>query len=336
MYVRLSCVSLLDLNLAAQESKLLGDVNSEFYCENDDDSSGLGDLEGAIQANGMRNILPWELRVLTVRLQAIGYRDMRAGVIGYYELAREGRQSVARLHRLKKEHFETEEDESAKEGQHAQRDEIIWHQRLKELGIMVGNALIEMGDLAAARRHLESLAVADGKVKSSDETLLACLTLLSLQMGDIPLAERHLVALKSSQHSDPSSPPPLPLLLSTILGTLFSLSQSSSHESVTHFRTLLSSLPPSSPHIRLLTNNIAVCLLYEASIDEAIPLLENLLEEYPESVKTMPFNLATMYELTGERAMKKKMDFAERLNRRLIERGEGGLGERGMGDALKL
>lgn len=40
--------------------------------------------------------------------------------------------------------------------------EGMWKERLKELGVFVANALIEMGDLGAAARHLETLRPRDG------------------------------------------------------------------------------------------------------------------------------------------------------------------------------
>ncbi len=77
VHVRLACLCLIKEHaLAAQESKVLGDLNSAFY------------------RHPLTNVhlVPWELRLLVVRLTALGYGEWRKGVMGYYELARECRE----------------------------------------------------------------------------------------------------------------------------------------------------------------------------------------------------------------------------------------------------
>lgn len=78
--------------------------------------------------------MPWELRVLAVRLNAVGAGDWRRALGAYYELAAEARRGV-----LKGEERE------------------VWERRLKELGVRVANALVEIGDWDGALRHLEGL-----------------------------------------------------------------------------------------------------------------------------------------------------------------------------------
>lgn len=341
VYVRLACLSLLDLNLAAQESKVLGDVNSEFYhtgtvgVEGEKGDVDYNDGDGEKSKGGhdvRRNILPWELRVLAVRLQAIGYGDARAGVVGYYELAREAREMIGMIRRSKQKGHASKGDEGEEEkgSEEEEEEEAIWHRRLKELGIMVGNALIEMGDLAAAKWHLETLAPPEDKAAAKDEMLSAQLALLSLQMGDIQSAERHLASFQTKTSESPQSP-------SALLNPLISISQSFPDSSTSQLRTILSSLASSSPYIPLVTSNLAISLLYDARIEDAIPLLEDLMEQHSEVVKGVGFNLATMYELTGERAAGKKLEFANAIDKRLEMRGEAGIGERGItGGVFKL
>ncbi len=80
VYTRLACLTLIDATpLAAQEVKALEDLNSAFY---------LDDITGA-------HLVPWELRVLNVRLQAMGFGDPRRAVMSYYDLAREARSQIA-------------------------------------------------------------------------------------------------------------------------------------------------------------------------------------------------------------------------------------------------
>ena len=80
LYTRLACLTLIDATpLAAQEVKALEDLNSTFYI---DETTRL-------------HVVPWELRVLNVRLQAMGFGDPRRAVMSYYDLAREARMHLA-------------------------------------------------------------------------------------------------------------------------------------------------------------------------------------------------------------------------------------------------
>ncbi|OAA54631.1 Tetratricopeptide-like helical [Cordyceps fumosorosea ARSEF 2679] len=82
LYARLACLTLIDATpLAAQEVKALEDLNSaRTYV---DDATG-------------EHLVPWALRVLNVRLQALGFGDPRRAVMSYHDLAREARERVAR------------------------------------------------------------------------------------------------------------------------------------------------------------------------------------------------------------------------------------------------
>ncbi|ROW16706.1 hypothetical protein VPNG_01534 [Cytospora leucostoma] len=152
LYVRLSCLTLIDATqVAAQEVRALEDINSAFYMD---------DVTGA-------HLVPWELRVLVVRLQALGFGDPRRAVMGYYELAREARSKIAGALAA--------HDNSASE---------VWKERLVELGIKVAGALIEMDDLAGAKHHLAGLKNrADGKLSMAK-------ALLWLHLGDTTAARR--------------------------------------------------------------------------------------------------------------------------------------------------
>lgn len=135
--------------MAAQEARALEDVNSAFYT---DDATGA-------------HVVPWALRVLAVRLQALGFGDPRRAVMGYYELAREARSEVARR------------AASARDGE-------VWKARLAELGVKVAGALVEMGDLAGAKDHLAGLKDrAGGKLSMAK-------ALLWLHLGDTAAARR--------------------------------------------------------------------------------------------------------------------------------------------------
>lgn len=137
--------------MAAQEVKALEDLNSSTYRD---------DLSG-------RHLVPWELRVLAVRLQGIGFSDPRKGVMGYYDLAREARIEMSKL--------------SAEEG--SEEKEKL-ERKLGDLGIRVASALVEMEDLDGAAHHLSTLG------SSSDPQLEFTKALLWLRVGDLDAAQR--------------------------------------------------------------------------------------------------------------------------------------------------
>src|SRR5690606_36106377 len=101
-YIRLACLCLINAtDLACAEVKHLQDLSAPWY----------KDAQG-------KCLLPWELRVLAVRLQALGYEDWRRGIVQYYELGKECRAE-----------YLSASTESQKE---------MWRQRLAELGVRVG------------------------------------------------------------------------------------------------------------------------------------------------------------------------------------------------------
>ncbi|KHN96118.1 Tetratricopeptide-like helical [Metarhizium album ARSEF 1941] len=147
LYTRLVCLTLIDATpLAAQEVKALEDLsNVRTYV---DDKTG-------------EHLIPWELRVLNVRLQALGFGDLRRAIMSYYDLAREAREHIGRAI--------AKHDNSASE---------LWKARLHELGVKVAGALIDMDDLSGAAHHLKSLRdKGDGKIALSK-------ALLWLHLGD--------------------------------------------------------------------------------------------------------------------------------------------------------
>lgn len=152
LYTRLSCLTLIDATqIAAQEARALEDINSASFV---DEISG-------------EHLVPWELRVLVVRLQAMGFGDPRRAVMSYYDLAREARGRIAVA--------AAAHDHSASE---------LWKERLVELGMKVAGALVEMDDLAGAAGHLAGLR------ERSDGKLAMAKALLWLHLGDTDAARR--------------------------------------------------------------------------------------------------------------------------------------------------
>lgn len=153
LYTRLACLTLIDAtSLAAQEVKALEDLNNtRLYV---DESTG-------------EHLVPWELRVLNVRLQALGFGDTRRSVMSYHDLAREARDRIAKA-----------------AARHDNTDRELWKTRLHELGIKVAGALVEMDDLPGAASHLNSMRDrGDGKIALSK-------ALLWLHLGDVGSARK--------------------------------------------------------------------------------------------------------------------------------------------------
>ncbi len=247
--------------------------------------------------------------------------------MGYYDLARDAR---------------VEARKAATDG-----ERNLWRERLKDLGVRVGNALIEMGDLAAARRHLETLR--NGTDKEGDSILDSRLALLCLQLGDVGTARRYTNAATSGDAAEKST--------NVVLKPLLSMAEGRYEDAAAKWRAL-----SEGQHAVLATQNLAVCLLYLGRIDEVsafpiafylyhsrqIPrwkvswlkqvqtsqLLTRLVEE-GHSFHALTFNLAAVYELCTERSRARKMELAEKVAGMMKlgpEEGEGeGEGEEGQG-----
>ncbi|KAF9765611.1 hypothetical protein IL306_002078 [Fusarium sp. DS 682] len=148
LYTRLACLTLIDATpLAAQEVKALEDLN---------------DIRKYVDETTGEHLVPWELRVLNVRLQSLGFGDYRRAVMSYHDLAREARDRISKA--------AAQHDNSARE---------LWKARLHDLGIQVAGALIEFEDLTGAAHHLNTLRDrGDGKMALAK-------ALLWLHLGDV-------------------------------------------------------------------------------------------------------------------------------------------------------
>ncbi|MCJ1335226.1 hypothetical protein MMC09_000494, partial [Bachmanniomyces sp. S44760] len=279
LYTRLACLTLINATqLASQEVKALEDLNSPFYRAGD----GTGE-----------HVVPWELRILSVRLQSIGFGDARRGVMGYYELAGECRGEVRKR---------GNEDKEGRE---------IWKTRLRDLGVRVGNALIEMGDLDGARRFLEGFR--DGQAQSGtdieeDEKLTSRLVLLYLKLGDVVAARRLVVGEEENNRRAKG-------LTTQVLIPLLSMAEGNFEAAVNEWSSLLEESSEGSMDANLkamITQNMAVCLLYVGRLDEAQSHLASLVSS-GQSFHALTFNLSTIYELCTEKSRSKKTDLAEKL-----------------------
>ncbi|KAI8937116.1 hypothetical protein NX059_006330 [Plenodomus lindquistii] len=268
VHVRLACLCLLqEHQLAAQESKVLGDLNSGFYRH---------PLTNA-------HLVPWDLRLLVVRLSALGYGEWRKGIMGYYELARECRESILKA---------TSESEKS-----------LWRSRLRDCGIRVANVLVEMGDLEGAGRHLGTLASTDDTADTTKaREILLMETLVWLRVGDIQAARRCL------SHATAQSPDEL---IDGTLHALMQLADSDYEAAASSFQALHEKIPEDA----MVAQNLAVCLLYTGHIQDAKNVLSRLVGESP-PFHSLVLNLSTIYELCTERNRERKVALAESLAKR--------------------
>lgn len=240
-YTRLACLELSgNTMLAGQESKALEDLNSAFYyIDSSFDSPETDNKDEHDHEYVPRHIVPWPLRVLAVRLQSIGFGDSRRSIGGLYEIGLEARGEIMKRNT----------DESVRE---------LWRERLADLGIRSVNALVEMGDLDAAKRSLEGLRTFGPE---SDVTKFRK-ALLFLRIGDLDAAKR---AFGGSHESKEAA----------LLQPLLSMSEGLYNDAVTEWRALQEN--KSSMDGALVAQNLAVCLLYIGKLDEVGRMIKEIL-----------------------------------------------------------
>ena len=184
--IRYSCLELIGNTLAAaQESKVLEDLNSEFYYIVPLTALSLKSQKETTSSLPT-HILPFSLRLQASRLQSIGFSDPRRAISALYDLGLECREHLALS------------DISSNERE-------LWERRLTELGVRVVNALIEINDLECAKRTLKGLR------SKNDLSWTVRMGLLLMKIGDISAAKELL-------HSSSETSKMLMPLLATIEG----------------------------------------------------------------------------------------------------------------------
>ncbi|RYO96865.1 hypothetical protein DL765_011438 [Monosporascus sp. GIB2] len=274
LYTRLACLCLADATaLAAQEARALEDMGSAFY------------YADAAPGAPQHHLAPWELRVLGVRLQAIGFEDPRRAVTGYYDLAREARagaREAARAH-----------DHSAAE---------LWKARLADLGVRVAGALIEMDDPAAAAEHLTTLdrdedekrrrATGGGHDFAGGDggKLAVSRALVWLHLGDVGAARRCVAGGRAGSE-----------IAEKVVDALADMADGEYEDALGKWRALHVEMEESGIRDEMVGVNLAGREILEELVDAGL------------ASHTLLFNLTTMYELATERAKGLKMRLAERV-----------------------
>lgn len=235
-YTRLACLTLCNQTaLAAQEVKALEDLNSSYYRN---DETGV-------------HLVPWELRVLAVRLQGIGFNDARRGVMGYYDLAREARLNLTALKQSK---LEGRDHDGAGDGGMGLKEEIaLWEQRLGELGVRVASALVEMEDLEGATRHLRTLESPAMEIRG----LAMQKALLWFCLGDVDAARSCFPEGGDEKGEE------------KVVQGLAAMADGEYGDAVKVWEELIaSSMDGSDGEMAMYRQNLGVCLLYLGKMDE--------------------------------------------------------------------
>jgi hypothetical protein len=280
LYTRLASLTLIQqTKLAAAESKVLGDLSNPFYRD----------------PSTNKHIVPWDLRVLCVRLQALGFGEWRRGIMAYYILAQEARQEAIVVG-------------------HEERN--LWTSRLHDLGIRVASALVEMGDLDAASRHLRTLEEDRDTPLVEKRRFMMMETLIWLKVGDLDAALACLSRnsadseeilgqdLDDSTKDANFSTRVLTALVNTCTGDLAA--------AVPKWQALNEEFPGDAT----IQQNLAVCLMYAGEMTKSRDILAALANDPSTPVfQSLLFNLATIYELSTESSPALKMQLAENVAR---------------------
>ena len=256
LYTRLACLVLIARpDIAAAEGAALTD----FLARN---PPGAADVVP---------LIPWELRLLLVRLQSITAADSgRRGVMSLYSLAGEVRSRMREADAVGNEESKN-----------------LWSDRLSDIGLRVADTLVEMGELETATRHLDTLHGVDG-----DE--LACRkALLRLRVGDVGGAQASVDKMQ-----DPTRKISLEALLDIADGDISAAAEKwQSHSKGDNENVLF-------------TSNLAVGLLYTGRLAEARHIFEELVKS-TRTFPGLLFNLGTIYELCTEQALQRKTEMVD-------------------------
>lgn len=230
-YNRLACLELSgNAILAAQESKALEDLSSTFYYAS-------SDLEGTDSRTGdgkggSHASYPRHIVPWPLRVLAVRLQSIGFG---------DSRRGISGLYELgmeaRREITRPEIGQDERNG---------WRERLADLGIRSVNALIEMGDFDTAKRSLSNL-----RTSTADESHKTRKALLSLVVGDIDAARETLGGSSESG----------------IFPALLSMAEGRYADAVGEWRAVLES-GTNKADDALVTQNLAVCLLYTGELNE--------------------------------------------------------------------
>lgn len=272
--VRYSCLELLgQILLAAQESKALEDLTSEFYYEVSKSSADQNESSTSHKPVP-KHIMPFSLRVQALRLQSIGFSDPRRGITALYDLGLEMREHITSPHSSG-----TEIDE--------------YRTYLESISIHVVNSLIELGDIDCAQR---TLAQCQPRSEKARKQWSGRMILLLIKLGRL------------SQAADLAKEPLLSESERLILQSIIMLADDKLDEAA----EIISKHSDDDELSALAKSNLAVTYLYLGRIQEASTLLEELVTA-GYSFQSLTVNLATIYDLSSDQSKGLKQDLVNRL-----------------------
>jgi tetratricopeptide (TPR) repeat protein len=274
-YTRLACLTLINKTcqeIAAMESLELRDLTGTFYRH----------------PVTNEHLVNWDLRILAVRLQSIGFKDWRRGIMAFYTLAQDARQEISKA-RL--------------DGQ--SQDERLWKSRLLDVGIRVASMLAEMGDLDAAARHLRTIEIEEDLEDDEKKRVTMMASLLWLQIGDLRAAKRCISPISDEAGSDEPTN-----ISMQVFAALVKMAEGEFAAAVTAWEQLKEIHPTDA----MISQNLAICLLYTGRVTEAHRILETAVAQSASVPShSLLFNLCTVYELCSERAQDMKDRLTERV-----------------------
>ncbi|CAG8465843.1 2746_t:CDS:10 [Paraglomus occultum] len=229
------------------------------------------------------SMVPFEMRVLAARLT--GYQGNICDAIdGIFRLIFDCRKMV-------KEFSTLDTDEAKRELQ-------TWQLREGRLMLIVVNYLLELKDYPAAISLMEKCL----QSFPDDINLLTGLARLHLQSGNIVSAEElfnNVEILAKSSGSDSSNE--LVLMNSAFIAIV--------KRDWNAAKKILNQILAKNPENLVAANNHAVCELYLSNSDEAVKLLEDLVNRHPKSAgvcEPLLFNLCILYELRSDTSLQRK------------------------------
>lgn len=273
---RLTCLVLANFHrVAHSEAKSLGDLNVDLYRLIPEKQPSTATKPEISIHWDRQSIVPWSLRVLTVRLASGS--DTHGAILKYHSLARE-----------------------AKIMRHKTEDTELWAQRLVELGIYVTAVLVGMGDYANAISHVSNIVGTQSTVplEKHYEYLRYLLCILYLQTGnfekakDVVPAEKNAVstllaicALASDDVGDASkelesADSANPLVQNTEAIAAFSAGDTDG--AIVQFQALLEKHADEMSPAALSASIFNVCSLYETRVDGGV-LKKALMEKLSKS-----------------------------------------------------
>lgn len=274
-YTRLACLTLI--NKSCQEIAAV-------------ESLELRDLAGTFYRHPITNehLVNWDLRVLAVRLQSIGFKDWRRGIMAFYTLGQDARQEIAKARLASKA-----------------QDENLWKSRLLDVGIRVASMLVEMGDLDAAARHLRTVEIEKELDEDEKKRVTMMAALLWLQIGDLRAATRYITPISEEAGSE------VPADISMqVFTALVEMAEGKFAAAVTAWEQLQEIHTADA----MVSQNLAICLLYTGRVTEAHQVLEAAVAQSGSVPShSLLFNLCTIYELCSERARDMKARLTQRV-----------------------